>query len=113
MNFIRRIGYDAGATPLEDALAAQHGFHAGMHFSAAVAERMAAARDRLLRAVAYAETGSVSLFLENLNRAPDAAEVHCLGHTRCRMPLLLRRHPLGTLPVGFHPSTTPTWRRRA
>ena len=94
MNFIRRIGYDAGATPLE-------------------AERMAAARDRLLRAVDYAETGAVSLFLENLNRAPDAAEVHCLGHTRCRMPLLLRRHPLGTLPVGFHPSTTPTWCRRA
>ena len=29
MNFIRRIGYDAGATPLEDGLAAtaQHGFH--------------------------------------------------------------------------------------
>ena len=56
--------------------------HAGMRFSAAVAERMAAARDRLLRAVAYAETGSVSLFFENLNRAPDAAAVHCLGHTR-------------------------------
>ena len=172
MNFIRRIGYDAGATPLEDALAAaaQHDFHyldfsadtgpnrldnwpddriravratmerhrialtvhtassvnvaeyapgvgpvvdaclranidlarriaapsvvvpsvvipsvvvhAGMRFSAAGAERMAAARDRLLRAVAYAETGSVSRFFENLNRAPDAAEVHCQGHTR-------------------------------
>ena len=35
MNFIRRIGYDAGATPLEDALAAaaQHGFHC-LDFSA-------------------------------------------------------------------------------
>ena len=64
MNFIRRIGYDAGATtPLE-------------------AERMAAARDRLLRAADHAEAGSVSLFFENLNRAPDAAAVHCLGHTR-------------------------------
>ena len=64
MNFIRRIGYDAGATtPLE-------------------AERMAAARDRLLCAVAYAESSSVSLFFENLNRAPGAAAVHCLGHTR-------------------------------
>ena len=43
---------------------------------------MAAARDRLLRAVDYAETRAVSPFLENLNRAPDAAAVHCLGHTR-------------------------------
>ena len=166
MDFIQRIGYDAGATPLEDALAvaAQHDFHyldfsadagpnrldnwpdrrirairaamerhnialtvhtassvnvaeyapgvgpavdaylranidlarriaahgvvvhAGMHFSSAVAERMAAARDRLLRAVAYAESSSVSLFFENLNREPDAAEVHYLGHTvdECR-----------------------------
>ena len=67
---------------------AAHGVvvHAGMHFSAAVAERMAAARDRLLRAVDYAETGAVSLFFENLNREPDAAEVHYLGHTvdECR-----------------------------
>ena len=84
MNFIRRIGYDASATPLEDALAlaAQHGFHY-LDFSAdAGPNRLDHWPDHRLRAVAYAETGAVSLFFENLNRAPDAAEVHYLGHTR-------------------------------
>ncbi len=166
MNFIDRIGYDAGATRLEESLAtaAEHGFHyldfsadtgpnrvdnwpddrlraarammenhqiavtvhtsssvnvaefaphvadavdaylrgnidlarritahgvvvhAGMHFSSAIPERMAAARDRLLRATDYAENSGVSLFFENLNWEPDAAEVHYLGHTieECR-----------------------------
>ena len=84
MNFIRRIGYDASATPLEDALAAaaQHGFHY-LDFSADTGpNRLDHWPDRLLLAVDYAETGSVSLFFENLNREPDAAAVHCLGHTR-------------------------------
>ena len=84
MNFIRRIGYDAGATPLEDALAlaAQHGFHCLDFSDDAGPNRLDNWPDRLLRAVDYAETGAVSLFFENLNRAPDAAAVHCLGHTR-------------------------------
>ena len=84
MNFIRRIGYDTGATPLEDALAlaARHGFHY-LDFSAdAGPNRLDHWPDRLLRAVDYAETRAVSPFLENLNREPDAAAVHCLGHTR-------------------------------
>ena len=38
-------------------------------------------RDRLLRAVDYAESSGVSLFFENLNWEPDNAEVHYLGHT--------------------------------
>ena len=166
MDFIDRIGYDAGATPLEESLAvaAAHGFHyldfsadtgpnrvdnwpddrlraaralmedhriavtvhtssavnvaefapqvsdavdaylrsnidlarritahgvvvhAGMHFSSALPERMAAARERLRRATDYAENSGVSLFFENLNWEPDAAEVHYLGHTveECR-----------------------------
>ena len=166
MDFIDRIGYDAGATRLEDALAraAEHGFHyldfsadtgpnrvdnwpqerlravrtvmdaneiavtvhtssavnvaefaphvsdavdaylrgnidlarritahgvvvhAGMHFSSAFDARMEAARERLLRATDYAENSGVSLFFENLNWEPDAAEVHYLGHTveECR-----------------------------
>lgn len=67
---------------------AAHGVvvHGGMHFSSAVAERMAAARDRLRRAVAYAESRAVTLLFENLNREPDAAEVHYLGHNvdECR-----------------------------
>ena len=67
---------------------AAHGVvvHGGMHFSSAIAERMAAARDRLRRAVDYAERNAVTLFFENLNREPDAAEVHYLGHNveECR-----------------------------
>ena len=60
--------------------------HAGMHFSSALDERMEAARERLLRATDYAERSGVSLFFENLNWEPDAAEVHYLGHTvaECR-----------------------------
>ena len=60
--------------------------HAGMHFSSAIPERMEAARERLLRATDYAENSGVSLFFENLNWEPDAAEVHYLGHTveECR-----------------------------
>ena len=166
MNFIDRIGYDAGATRLEDALAfaAEHSFHyldfsadtgpnrvdnwpddrlrgvralmerheiavtvhtassvnvaefaphvsdavdaylrgnidlarriaahgvvvhGGMHFSSAIDARMDAARQRLLRATDYAENSGVALFFENLNREPDNAEVHYLGHTvaECR-----------------------------
>ena len=67
---------------------AAHGVvvHGGMHFSAAIAERMTAARERLARAVDYAESSGVRLFFENLNREPDAAEVHYLGHNiaECR-----------------------------
>ena len=67
---------------------AAHGVvvHGGMHFSSAVAERMTAARDRLRRAVSYAETRAVTLLFENLNREPAAAEVHYLGHNvdECR-----------------------------
>ena len=166
MNFTDRIGYDAGATRLEDALAfaAEHSFHyldfsadtgpnrvdnwpddrlravralmerheiavtvhtassvnvaefaphvsdavdaylrgnidlarritahgvvvhGGMHFSSAIDARMDAARQRLLRATDYAENSGVALFFENLNREPDNAEVHYLGHTvaECR-----------------------------
>ena len=60
--------------------------HAGMHFSSAIPERMEAARARLMRATDYAENSGVSLFFENLNWEPDAAEVHYLGHTveECR-----------------------------
>ena len=67
---------------------AAHGVvvHAGMHFSSAIDARMDAARQRLRRATDYAASNGVSLFLENLNREPDHAEVHYLGHTvaECR-----------------------------
>lgn len=67
---------------------AAHGVvvHGGMHFSSAIADRIAAALRRLRRATDYAESSGVSLFFENLNREPDAAEVHYLGHTvaECR-----------------------------
>jgi sugar phosphate isomerase/epimerase len=60
--------------------------HGGMHFSSAIDERMEAARQRLIRATDHAESSGVSLFFENLNREPDTAEVHYLGHNvpECR-----------------------------
>ena len=60
--------------------------HGGYHFSSAVAERMAASRARLQRAVAYAEQAGVTLLLENLNFEPADAEIHYLAHTvaECR-----------------------------
>ena len=61
--------------------------HAGFHFSSHVKERMAAALDRLERLTTYAERkGGARLLFENLNREPDRAEVHYLGHTvaECR-----------------------------
>ena len=54
--------------------------HAGYHFTSDVAQRQAAGRERLKRAVGYAETQGVTLLLENMNWEPDHAEVHYLGH---------------------------------
>lgn len=54
--------------------------HAGYHFTSDVAQRMAAGRERLKRAVGYAEAQGVVLLLENMNWEPEHAEVHYLGH---------------------------------
>lgn len=54
--------------------------HAGYHFSSDVAHRMSAGRERLKRAVGYAESQGVTLLLENMNREPEHAEVHYLAH---------------------------------
>ena len=60
--------------------------HAGYHFSSSVEQRMAAALERLKRAVAYAEARDTALLLENLNFEPNDAGVHYLAHTvaECR-----------------------------
>jgi sugar phosphate isomerase/epimerase len=61
--------------------------HAGFHFSSIVKDRVAASLDRLERLTTYAERrGGMRLLLENLNREPERAEVHYLGHTvdECR-----------------------------
>ena len=60
--------------------------HAGYHFTADRYARMAAALDRLNRAVDHAEARGVRLLLENTNREPDRAEVHYLAHSieECR-----------------------------
>lgn len=55
--------------------------HAGFHFTADKEERMRAGLARLLRIVAYAEQRGTLILLENLNKEPDAAEVHYLAHT--------------------------------
>jgi sugar phosphate isomerase/epimerase len=60
--------------------------HAGYHFSSAVNDRKSASLERLKRITGYAEDRGAHLLLENLNREPEHAEVHYLGHTveECR-----------------------------
>ena len=55
--------------------------HAGFHFTSDREERIAAGRERLQRVVAYAERKGALVLLENLNKEPEAAEVHYLAHT--------------------------------
>ncbi len=55
--------------------------HAGYHFTKDKKMRMEAGRERLQRIVAYAEKKKALVLLENLNKEPDAAEVHYLAHT--------------------------------
>jgi sugar phosphate isomerase/epimerase len=55
--------------------------HAGYHFSSDKPLRMHAAKERLKRLVGYAEKKKALLLLENLNKEPEAAEVHYLAHT--------------------------------
>jgi sugar phosphate isomerase/epimerase len=55
--------------------------HAGFHFTSDREQRIAAGRERLQRIVAYAERQGALILLENLNKEPEAAEVHYLAHT--------------------------------
>ena len=55
--------------------------HAGFHFTADRATRMQAGLARLERIAAYAEQRCALILLENLNKEPEAAEVHYLAHT--------------------------------
>ncbi|HEY8873559.1 MAG TPA: TIM barrel protein [Stellaceae bacterium] len=55
--------------------------HAGFHFTSDRDERIAAGRERLRRIAVYAEEKGALVLLENLNKEPEAAEVHYLAHT--------------------------------
>jgi sugar phosphate isomerase/epimerase len=55
--------------------------HAGFHFTSDKAMRMHAGRERIKRIAAAAESSGAVLYLENLNKEPEAAEVHYLAHT--------------------------------
>jgi sugar phosphate isomerase/epimerase len=55
--------------------------HAGFHFTSDKTARMEAGLERIKRAAAYAEKAGAILYLENLNKEPDDAEVHYLAHT--------------------------------
>jgi sugar phosphate isomerase/epimerase len=55
--------------------------HAGYHFTKDKAARMSSGLERIKRAVAKAEKTGAVLYLENLNKEPDNAEVHYLAHT--------------------------------
>jgi sugar phosphate isomerase/epimerase len=54
--------------------------HGGYHFTSDKQKRLEASRERIKRAVGYAEEQDVTLLLENLNWEPDHAEVHYLAH---------------------------------
>ncbi|MGZ8154115.1 MAG: sugar phosphate isomerase/epimerase family protein [Burkholderiales bacterium] len=55
--------------------------HAGYHFTKDKERRMRAGLERLQRIAGYAEKKKARLLLENLNKEPEGAEVHYLGHT--------------------------------
>lgn len=55
--------------------------HAGYHFTKDKDARMKAGLERLKRVADYAEKKNARLLLENLNKEPQDAEVHYLGHT--------------------------------
>jgi sugar phosphate isomerase/epimerase len=55
--------------------------HAGYHFTTDREQRMQAGLERLQRAAERAARAGQMLLLENMNREPDLAEVHYLGHT--------------------------------
>ncbi len=55
--------------------------HAGYHFSSDQEMRMTAGLERLKRVVGHAERYGALVLLENLNKEPDAAEIHYLAHT--------------------------------
>ena len=55
--------------------------HAGYHFTKDKSMRMQAGLERIKRAVAKAEKAGAVLYLENLNKEPENAEVHYLAHT--------------------------------
>jgi sugar phosphate isomerase/epimerase len=55
--------------------------HAGYHFTKDKELRMQAGLERIRRIVAAAEQSGAILYLENLNKEPQAAEVHYLAHT--------------------------------
>lgn len=55
--------------------------HAGYHFTRDKDTRMKAGLERLRRIGDYAEKKKARILLENLNKEPQDAEVHYLGHT--------------------------------
>ena len=55
--------------------------HAGYHFTSDKEMRMTAGRERLKRIIGHAERHGALVLLENLNKEPDAAEIHYLAYT--------------------------------
>jgi sugar phosphate isomerase/epimerase len=55
--------------------------HAGFHFTKDKEMRMRAGLERIQRVLEHAEKTGAILYLENLNKEPESAEVHYLAHT--------------------------------
>ena len=75
--------------------------HAGFHFTSDREERIAAGRERLQRVAVYAERKGVLILLENLNKEPEAAEVHYLAHTVEEWRLYFERIQSPALRLSF------------
>jgi sugar phosphate isomerase/epimerase len=75
--------------------------HAGLHQSSELDLRWQASLERLQRAAEYAEAQRVRLLLENMNREPDDAEVHYMGHTIEELQRYFERIPASALQWGF------------
>jgi sugar phosphate isomerase/epimerase len=75
--------------------------HAGLHQSSELELRWQASLDRLQRAAEYAEARQVRLLLENMNKEPDDAEVHYMGHTVEELRRYFERIASPALQWGF------------
>jgi sugar phosphate isomerase/epimerase len=75
--------------------------HAGYHFTSDVERRRQAALERLQRAAAHAQERGQTLLLENMNREPERAEVHYLGHSLAECRFLFGHIPSPALGWSF------------
>lgn len=93
--------YLGGNVDLAGRLGADIIVHAGMTFRERFDVRKQASLDHLSRAATRAGALGVKLYLENMNREPERAEVHYLGETSAEMRELLEPLDPATVKWAF------------